>query len=65
MHLETLKRIPVELDAVTGAVRCDGHAVAEFYALRHVLFKTKTVHFQVGSIGCGGQQVDVYIMRAV
>ena len=65
IHLEALKCIPMELDAVTGAIRCDGHAVAHFHTLRHVLLETKAMHFQLRRIGCGSQQVDVYIMRAM
>ena len=51
--------LPVEFHAVTRSVRGDGFAVFDSKGMGDKPFKAESVHFQVISVGCCRQQVDV------
>src|SRR5215471_7233398 len=52
-----IQRLPVELDAVAGAIRRDGEAVLDQQRVCDEAVEAETVGFQVGAVGRGGEEV--------
>ncbi len=62
---EFLKSSPVKRDAVSEPLRGDGHPVTNDKRVCDVIVQAKTMRFQIGSVGQGGQQVDRHIVCAI
>ena len=57
--------LPVEGDAVAGAIRRDREAVLDRQRLGDVAVEAEAVRFQIGAVGAGGEQMHRDVVRAM
>src|SRR4029434_5303589 len=56
---------PVELDAVTGAIRREGESVLDPERLGDVANQPEAVRFEIRAVGGGGQKMHGYVVGSV